>query len=320
MKNTDKINFEKLGNLMQVASLKEVQNVDGTADGLREIICKNGRLSLNILAGRTFDIGELSYGGINISYIGKNGLVSPAYAYNRSFGYPESFIGGFLMTCGLDNIGSPMDTSMQHGRLPSIPAMIKRKDIEMRDGKPVLVVEGEVTQAALFGENLCLARKYEISESSFQITDKITNKGFKPANIYTLYHFNFGHPFLSENVKIDVEKREIFGHSEKAKMHISDAHLFDLPDKDFVEECFYYSFTGNTARAVVLSPDTNLKASMQFSVENLPWLVEWKNPLSGEYVLGIEPSSSRLDEKTPILLGAGQSIENSISVAFEQLC
>jgi hypothetical protein len=350
----EKLNLEKLGNIAQIASVNEFLNTDGTAFGLKELTCKNGRLRMNILTGRAFDIGELSYGGVNISYIGKNGFVSPAFAYSEAFPYPRSFSGGFLMTCGLDNIGSPSSVSPQHGRLTATPARLIRKETVIRDGNPVILLSAEVTQASLFGENLVLTREYEIRGDGFTLTDSVTNRGFIPAQVIFMYHFNLGYPMLDENAVIEVGSRggesftvnsgengfadktgvsenaaavrerneikgaafEIHGHDEKAEKNKFLAGKFAPPEKDIAEECFYYSVPGPVTYASVFNPSLGMRVSFDYGNANLPYLIEWKNPLSGEYVLGIEPASSKLNDKRFISVQPSQSIRNSIAVSF----
>ncbi|MDR3217163.1 MAG: aldose 1-epimerase family protein [Clostridiaceae bacterium] len=313
----EKINLEKLGNVAQIADIKEIVHTDGLASGLKELVCKNGRLRMNILAGRAFDIGELSFGGINLSYIGKNGFISPFTAYTEAFPYPRSFSGGFLMTCGLDNIGSPSASSPQHGKLSSTPACITKKEVLIPDGSPVLRIAAETVQAELFGENLTVLREYEIRQNGFTLTDNITNRGFKPASVIFMYHFNMGYPFLDENTELSVNAKSVEGHDQKAEKTKKNAAKFAPPKVDFTEECFYYSFAEPETHVSVFNPKLSLKASFSYANRNLPYLIEWKNPLSGEYVLGIEPSSSKLNDKSPTTLAPGQTLSNSITVCFE---
>ncbi|MCL2630981.1 MAG: aldose 1-epimerase family protein [Firmicutes bacterium] len=309
------IELGKLGNLSQIAYIKEVCVRGGISSGLEQLLVKNQGLYLSVETGRAFDIGEMSFNGINLAYISKNGAVSPFVAYTGAHGYMNSFSGGFLFTCGLDNIGNPTEKSVQHGRIGASPASIIRKEVIIENGITVAILEGEVSQTALFGENLVLRRCYKIYPDKLIVSDEVLNKGFKPQDIYLLYHFNIGYPLLDEKTEIISNSVSIIGRDEKSKKNEKTAGVFSAPDKDYAEENFIHSFSEPKTQIDIINKKLGLKLSFNYKNEILKYFLQWKNALSGDYALGIEPSTSRFAPNiTPIALKAGESIKTEVEI------
>ena len=80
---------------------------EGKAKGVDAVRLYNGKLDLTVLLDRCMDIFRLFYKGVPVSYISKNGLVSPRLTETAPYGFLNSFDAGFMYTCGLDNIGAP---------------------------------------------------------------------------------------------------------------------------------------------------------------------------------------------------------------------
>jgi hypothetical protein len=312
------IEFDKLGNLSQIASIKEVVLRGGFQEGLTELLVKNGTLAINIETGRTFDIGDLSFNGVNYAFTTKNGAVSPFLAYTNAHGYMTSFSGGFLFTAGLDNIGTPTEKSVQHGRASAAPAIITRKEVLIdEDGEAVVILEGEVHQTALFGENLVLKRRYKIRSDNVIIEDEIINKAFRPRDVFMLYHFNLGYPILDEGTTILTNSIGIVGRDEASNANISKVSVFEKPAPDFHEQNYTHTYADPFTEIRVENKKINMGARFTYSNEILKYFLQWKNSLSCDYALGIEPSTSRFSpNKTPISLEAGKSIKMSIKIEF----
>jgi len=117
----------RVGNIMQIASIKPYTMLDGKSDGLRAFDITTGSgLIFSVLADKCLDIFNMTYKGINLNFVAKPGLASPQYFTNFGKELLRYFQGGFLYTCGLLNVGSPcndngIDYGM-HGNIGHTPA------------------------------------------------------------------------------------------------------------------------------------------------------------------------------------------------------
>ena len=57
---------------------------------------------------------------------------------------------------------------------------------------------------------------------------------------------------------------------------------------------------------------------MDFDQLNFPYLVEWKNLYANNYVLGIEPSTTRFDDYKKIKLAPQEKRNLNMTVKFEK--
>ena len=127
-------------------------------------------------------------------------------------GWFRGFPGGLVSTCGLDHtlLGGPDDATVfnyphrvtetygLHGRYTGRPARLAGYGARWDGDECVLWAEGEVVQAALFGEQLMLRRRIEadLGGISLRITDTVTNIGPTPCPHMLLYHCNVGFPVV----------------------------------------------------------------------------------------------------------------------------
>lgn len=101
---------EFAGSLNQIMKMKEYRMIGGRMDGLRCADIESGRgLAFTIAIDRCMDIWDVRAGGKNLSFHSQAGLSHPAYQLPMDKGWLATFPGGFLSTCGLDNIGSPCE-------------------------------------------------------------------------------------------------------------------------------------------------------------------------------------------------------------------
>ena len=68
----------------------------------------------------------------------------------------------------------------------------------------MLWAEGEVIQAAVFGEQLALRRRIEadLGGTALRITDTVTNTGATPCPHMLLYHCNIGFPVVDAGAEL----------------------------------------------------------------------------------------------------------------------
>ncbi len=288
---------------------------EGKADGLRVIDIDNGgSLTCTILEGRCLDIAKLNYKGINLGFLGKPGLQHSAQTSVTPGEFTRYFNGGMLYTCGLRNTGpNNCDDSGQypyHGRLGMTPANEVSSIVNWDKG--FIEITGKVELSALFGYNLVLNRciRIPLFGSEIKIEDTVVNQGFNDENLMLLYHFNFGWPMLSEHTKIKINHNSIEPRDDVAKKGITSWNTFELPIDNYQEQVFYHdtiSESDGFAHAHIINESLHLQVDISYDKEVLPQLIEWKSMASGDYALGIEPSTSRV---------GGREIENKENRIF----
>ena len=307
-------NIKKLGNIEQMAYTRRIEYEKGKANSVHAILCKNEMLSFTLLESMALDIFNLSYAGNNMSFISKNGLVSRNLANTHAYDFTKSFSGGFLYTCGLDNIGNPEGEKLLHGNFSSIPALITKEQTLIENSEIVLEVEGEICDTALFSKDIKVIRNYKIYSNKIILTDKVINRDFKDQDIIMLYHFNIGYPMLDTCTRFNANISNTVCRTENCVLE--KYNIMNEPIDKCFEEVFIHSIDGDTA--IVEIENNKLKQKIKFSYDTtfLKYLMEWKSMQSRDYVLGVEPATSHLDDKQFITLKNGQSIENKITIEF----
>ena len=296
----------KLGNVKQVISCYEVEIKDGTAFGKKFILVNNGALEVAFNADNALDIAWVKYYGQNISFLSKNG-------FNSNVGpFREKFEGGFIYTCGLDNVSACEKDKAIHGSLH----YRKAENVCYTTDDQKVTLSGTIFNTALFGENIVLRRTYTVTDSQIVVEDKITNEGFVPASYVLLYHVNYGYPFLDEGLELAFDQKETIPANEKTKGTIAECTTI-TPPQDVGSEDLYYHIL-HKGEVDLNNNQLGISCKMQFDLEKLPYLVEWRNLFSGDYVLGIEPSTTRFDEYKKVPLAPEQTDVTGITFTFKK--
>lgn len=281
------MNERKLGNVKQCFSAYDIQFKGGAENGKNCVLVTAGKLEALFNKDNALDISRVRYCGENISFLSKNGL-------NSNEGeFAERFEGGFLYTCGTDNVSTCVAGRPVHGSLHYKKA---ENVYHFTEGEKI-VVGGDVRVTALFGENLILRRRFEITENGITVNDEIINDGYTSAEYVLLYHTNFGYPFLDENLKIDMPIIKSEGLTDYAKSRADRRLKITAPIDGGDEEVFYnYLSRGE----ITLDNDLlGVAVKVRFDTENFPVTLLWKSMISGDYALGVEPATTRFDEFTP---------------------
>ena len=297
----------KISNRDQVISAYELTFDQGIACGKKVILVHNGGLELMISKTNALDILYLKYNGKNVSFLSKNGI-------NENKGdFLNCFEGGFLYTCGMDAFSTCVPNKPMHGSLHKTNA--DNVNINIDDDK--VVITGVVKETALFGKNLKLYRKFTITENSVLINDVMVNEAFTDGDYAMLYHVNFGYPFLDESLEIKMNLIDCEGCSDYAEQHKSE-HLNITESVDGgLEQCFYcYS---NDGKISLVNPEVNIRCEMNYDMDTLPYLVEWKSMVSGDYALGIEPCTTRFKDFKLTPIKAGEKKEFNVSLKFNDV-
>lgn len=277
---------KRISNLEQVMYARSIVLNEGEAKGKNLIDVYNGVLECLISVDNGLDITSLKYRGVNISYLSKMGINS------KLDDFPYRFEGGLLYTCGLDNIGT-MNGKFKHGMYHLKKAILTKKIVNENE----IIIEGEVFDNKFFEQNLKLKRtiKFNYLFSKFYIEDEVLNIGYEEAKYCLLYHFNLGYPFLDENCEIKFGNENIVAKTEIANKNISRQKMFETPCDNSIEEVFYC--LNNNGLVEVFNKKSKLKFKLKYDSSLLPIIAQWKSYKSGDYALGLEPSTSKMDNE-----------------------
>ena len=166
----------RVGRLEQVAGVRLVTLGDGVERGVRVLEFRTGTgFEFDVVVDRAFDIGRCEHSGRALAWTSSTGFSGPWYYEPEGLGFFRNFGGGLLTTCGLDHaLFMAEDTAEQyhyppkqtesfglHGRVSNRPARLAGYGERWDGNECVLYAEGEVMQAAVFGEQLLLHRTVE---------------------------------------------------------------------------------------------------------------------------------------------------------------
>ena len=299
--------IKKLGNTKQLVSAYDFTVNDGAARGKRLILVNNNRLEVCFNADNALDIAWVKYCGVNISFLAKNGI-------NTNEGvFGERFDGGFLYTCGLDNLSSIEKGEAIHGSLH----LRKAQNVNYVVDEDKIIVSGEILTTKLFGKNLLLKREYTVTDKDIQIRDTVINKGYTNVEYVLLYHINYGYPFLDAGLKLEFDNLESIAANATPKENIPLAKTITDPKDVGLEDLFYHYLKDGKVK--LTNENLKIKCEMSYDIEKLPILVQWKNLYSGDYVLGIEPSTTRFDEYKKNELKPDEENSFEVKISFSNL-
>jgi hypothetical protein len=208
-----------------------------------------------------------------------------------------------------------------HGRVANIPAhLIGYGEAWSPDGETcTLYAEGEIRQAAIFGEHLRLRRRIEadLGGDAIRLIDTVTNHGFDRTPHMLLYHINLGWPLIDEGSRLVAPIiRTSFATDSVYQQRVS-YQRFPAPQEGFVEQVYVHELRatddGQLAAAVV---NDRLQFGMQleWSQAEFPHFFEWLHLREGAYAVALEPGTHAIGgslaaraDGTMIWLEAGES-------------
>ena len=299
----------KIGNSMQLCSVERVIVNGGRGDGLKLIVCSNGKLNFTLCESRCLDLFRLYHEGMNVGFVSKNGLYAPQDEFSRTF--PA----GMLYTCGLDSIGAREGYPL-HGRIHNIPADVT----ECRADEKGIRIVAEIRDSELFGKNLLLKRTVQTAYGSgeLSIVDELVNERFTEEKYCLLYHVNIGFPIVDEGATIEGELEEYLPRTPWAKENENSRSFVEAPVDNAEETCYFYRL--KTPCISLVNANVGKRFSLRYSDDTLPYLVEWKSRASGDFVIGLEPCTSWLDEHFAYrTIKSGEKLTHRISIKIENL-
>ncbi len=290
-----------VGSMQQLMYVRPVTYEEGRARGMRAYEVKNGPLKFSVMADKCLDLTDVSFGGHNISFLAKPGLMGRNHYDTNGAEAQRSIMGGLLFTCGLENICAPCmidgkDYPM-HGRIRTTPAENAGAWAGWEGEDYTAVISGTMREAELFGENLVLRRKIttRYGQNKICIEDEITNEGFRPEPMMLLYHINAGYPLLCEESEIIIPTKNVIPRDETAASHAGSFHRMEPPRDNEPEDVFLHEMAsdpeGNTFAAII-NKELGIGLKIEYNLKELPYFMQWKSVASGDYVVGLEPANS----------------------------
>ncbi|MBR2321295.1 MAG: DUF4432 family protein [Clostridia bacterium] len=293
------MDYRKVGNKSQILFAKDI-----CIDNKRCILVQNGELEVLFNKDNALDIVWVKYKGVNVSFLSKNGL------NDGTRDFVGNFEGGFLYTCGMDNVSACVDGKPVHGSLH-----YKKCDFAYayeQDG--VIYVCAEVKETALFGKNLVMKRCFAVSENAILINDTLENQGYSKADYVLLYHVNYGYPFLDECLEMEIPAIASDPLTEVAATNKADMFRITAPIDGGEEHVYYHTLSEGKVRLV--NSERQMAIEMLYNVQDFPFTLEWKSMISGDYALGIEPSLTRFDKFQMKTLQLSESKTYQIKIIF----
>ncbi len=313
--------MQKLGNMDQIAGIRESVYTDGCSKGLRSIEVYNAAgLRFTVLPDRCMDIYDFSYKGCNFSFHSKNGLNTGWNSAEDEFFH--QWPGGMLFTCGLANVGDAcVDDGVHpiHGRIGNTPATHVSVSESWQDDNYILSVSGEVGETRLYGRQLALHRTIStgLYDKTLKITDTLRNHGNSDQEFMLLYHINYGYPLLDEDGTFVCSPASVQPRNDNSHDCV---HMCG-PDAESHHQLFLHTLKGESARAAIINPNMQLAGFVEFDTTNLPYLCEWKHMASHDYVVALEPCNciglGRVEERkngTLQVLQAYSSVSHALSL------
>lgn len=297
------VNRSYYGHDTQFNGVEEHRLIGGKGDGMRLLQVRNGSgLEFTVSADRAADISRLSYKGVNMNYMGSAGYVAPAYYDEPGFGFLKSFTCGFLTTCGLQAIGTPCvdgETPCPlHGTISNTPA--DHIYYTEEDGR--IEIHAKISDAEIFKQKLILTRTIscEYGSNKLTISDSIKNAGSADEPFLLLYHMNMGYPLLSEKSKLVVSSKQVVPRDDHAAKDLDTWNKMLSPTPNFQEQCYYHEFEDNNPCAKLFNPDAGVGLAIRWDQTKIPYMTEWKMMGERDYVLGLEPTISKLEGRAEL--------------------
>jgi galactose mutarotase-like enzyme len=334
MKKSDLLQY--IGNTSQLGGSRHYTIADGRGRNMRGIDVNTGSgLEYTILPDRGMDISMARYKGTNLAYITPNGETHPAFFEPENIGWLRTFTGGLLTTCGLTYLGPPVKDGDEdlglHGRYSTIPSKLVADLSGWVGDEYQIKLRGTTEEGHIFGTKMRLEREIEsiIGKNSIRITDTVTNFGYKASPFTILYHINLGYPLLSEHASLIIDPLETIPATDVAASAIGEFREFTKPQPDFLEHVFYHKLkaerNGDTGVRLE-NKKIGITLAINFNINQLPLLTQWKMMGQGDYVLGLEPCNvptwNRVvlrDKKLLPYLTPGESVTNNIEIVLEDI-
>ncbi|MBB5705737.1 aldose 1-epimerase family protein [Sphingopyxis panaciterrulae] len=307
------------GALSQFAGVRLMTLGDGVERGIRMLEFRTGTgLRFTVLVDRALDIADCEHKGRAVGWNSPAGFRHPGlhdYEGEGGLAWLRSF-SGLIVTCGLDHIlfmddddashyvYRPRETvsSSLHGRIGTIPARLTGYGERWDGDECTLWCEGVVQQSTVFGEDLHLIRRIEakVGSDEIRLHDRVVNHGFYRTPHMYCYHINVGHPVLAEGSRYLAPIAETVwaAHAgDDYRKQGAGYRTLPAPQMNFHEQVWQHEMVADAAGEVPVAL-VNDAVGLGFEVvtrkDQFPCQYQWQNLQSGQYAMGIEPSTNHV--------------------------
>jgi hypothetical protein len=308
--------MQRIGRLEQIAGVRLVVRDDGMERGVRVLEFRTGSgFSFDVLVDRAMDIGRCEHAGRALGWQSPTGFIGPWYYEPEELGWLCGFGGGLVTTCGMEHaLFMAGDTAAHyhyppkaterfglHGRVSYLPATLTGYGARWDGDECTLWAEGEITQAAVFGESFTLRRRIEanVGENRLTIHDEVSNAGWNPTPHMYLYHVNVGFPALDDGSELLIPASDP---TPRGKHSVAGYRRFDGPSAGYEEQVTEHDVHAEADGSVPVAVVNRAAAFGAYEVFNrnqLPHHFIWRMLGQGTYVVGIEPSTNRTSGRLP---------------------
>lgn len=292
------------GNIDQLAGATRLRLDEGNGDGARLIRVRNGSgLEFTLVESRCLDMLDMTYRGIPLNFLSKNGLVHPLRYLPQGGQDAQKYLaGGLFYTCGTANVGwECVDGGVQqvcHGRIKAMSAVNTAARAGWVGDDYEIEVRGEMRETALFAENVSLTRicRTNFGESVVRLTDIIENEGFGEQPFMYMYHLNLGFPLIDGDAAVFTRPAAISCRDPETQRFIPEYRSVDRPEYPGREVCLMHDFH---EKGAVTTGVVNRRLGIGFYVRQdtrvMPFLHQWKTNIAGAYALGLEPANCHVE-------------------------
>lgn len=254
-------------------------------------------LVFDVLLDRALDIGAASYRGTSIAWTSGGALRHPSDLAENA--WHERFVGGLIITCGLDNVGPACTDAgtlyRQHGQIGGEPAQWVSVRDRVMGGRRVLVVAGMMAQP---GSALHLHRTLIACDDvpMIRLIDTVLNAGEHPEPIMVQYHCNFGSPVVAPGGRVRIPHADTMPRDAAAAEKADSWRRVDAPQPGEEERVLRHRQPLHRwATASIASPrelaDGSPSVCVRYGRQTLPWLWQWRLLSTDAYVIGLEPAN-----------------------------
>jgi uncharacterized protein DUF4432 len=296
-----------VGDMAQVAGIRQSRLVGGRADGVRalDFDCGDG-FRFTVLPDRCMDIPFAEYGGASLAWLSRAGIVGPQFYDPAGEGWLRTFFGGLLTTCGLRQVGAPCVDEGEvlglHGRISTTPAEDVAFETRWEGDDYVLQARGTMREAVLYGEDLRLYREIIAwtGKRTLLVRDRVENRGISASPLMILYHVNAGFPLLGPDSRLLVSSRGVQAKDERSAKVTSEHRRLHAPTPGWREVNWAHDVQphedGSCVVAIVNEKlafpfGKGLGLALRWRNDQLNTLAQWKQLGHGDYTVGIEPAN-----------------------------
>ncbi|MGC3967168.1 MAG: aldose 1-epimerase family protein [Pirellulales bacterium] len=281
----------------------------GVRDGVDVVEIDNGALRITVVPTRGMGIHHVackSAAGEGESL--RLGWQSPVHGPVHPRFVPQDEASGigwlsgfdeFLVRCGLEYCGSPEWNDAGklihplHGRIANLPAHFVEVSVDPATRE--LEIVGIVDEARLFSNKLRLKStlRTTLDDTSFSVTDEITNLSSAPGELELLYHINQGAPLAVPGARFSAAVQTLVPKDAVAARDVPTWQNY--PPRAHAPEIvhFFELVAGDDGwtKTMLAAPDGGQGLSVAFNRRQFPLFTLWKNPLPAAdgYVTGLEP-------------------------------